>query len=205
MNNKRLFLALELSEESKQQINHWRAQHLAVLQGKEQKAEKKPIPLDNYHITLVFLGATSPADEAELTSQLRQLRQLQSSPFKAEAFDLHLDKTAYWLKPKLIYLAPSHVPPALLQLQQTVHNIVKTIGLPTESRPYQPHVSLYRKISPSLFQQLEQAGLPLPDVPLAITHFALYQSVSGVEAGVNGVTYPVVERFGLGIAPGSTI
>jgi 2'-5' RNA ligase len=180
MTSKRLFLALELSEPDKQYLDQWQAQHFKCI-------EQSPIPPANYHITLVFLGHTDALEEQLLVEKLKQV--------SSKGFELTINQTAYWTQPKLIYLAPTHPPSALIQLQQQLNDLVKQIGLTSEERVCQPHMSLYRKITPSIFAGFEkEAGIAKPNLSLTIKHFALYQSVSTP----NGAAYPVLERFDLG-------
>lgn len=197
MTIKRLFLALVLPQAIKENIDQWRQAALSSI-------DSKPIPLDNYHITLVFLGDTNPDKARQLHHRLTQIKDkvvgnpvdlhaVDLCPFDLCSFDLCIDHTAYWPKPRLIYLAPLVVPPALTRLQQSLNQIVDELGLPTENRPYQPHISLYRKITPARFEQLQHSGLPQPNQPMTITHFALYQSISRP----GGVVYEVVERYSL--------
>lgn len=142
----------------------------------------------NYHITLVFLGNTKTAAEQQLVTLLNSNPQGICQP---GGLDLDLDNIGYWAKPRVMFLTPTKIPPSLPGLQQSLNQLVASIGLPTETRPYRPHVSLYRNISPTRFKRLQQNALPHPALSVTIRHFALYHSVSTAD----GVVYSVLQRF----------
>jgi 2'-5' RNA ligase len=175
---KRLFLALVLPDDIKQQINNWRALHLETL-------EQSPVPVDNYHVTLAYIGTVNVEREKILIDNLKKI--------KADNFTLVINKTDYWPTPKVLHLIPTMTPPRLLDLQRKVNKAIEQIGLPIETRPYRPHLTLYRKISPDSFEELEDDGLPEPHTTIEITQFAIYQSISSAD----GVHYEKMNAFEL--------
>lgn len=175
---KRLFLALVMPHEVKSQIDEWRARHMETLR-------LKPIPFDNYHITLVFMGTIELSQVKELVAKLRQV--------KADNFKLTINKTCHWPEPKVMHLVPSIIPPKLINLQRTINKVVEECGLPSETRTYRPHISLYRKVTAQQFEDLELDGLPEPHLTIPIEQFALYECVSDED----GVHYEKMEEFEL--------
>lgn len=176
--SKRLFLALVLSDDSKQHINTWRARNLDTL-------DNTPIPVDNYHVTLVYIGTVN---NEQLKTLIKQVKQI-----KADSFMLTINKTGYWQKPKVLHIMPTVIPPKLINLHRKVNLAVEQAGLTKEIRPYQPHVTLYRKIAPEQFKQLEEDGMPEPNTSININQFAIYESLSDAE----GVHYQLIEKFDL--------
>ena len=176
--NKRLFLSLVIPQEYKDQIDQWRDRHLYTL-------DRPPVPRDNLHITLVFMGMAEPVQIKKLIDQLQRL--------KCDNFSLNINRTEYWREPKNLHLAPTIIPPKLLDLQRNVNQIVEKSGLQWEKRPYRPHMTLYRGVTQAQFDDLLLDGLPEPHVDIPIEHFAIYESVSDA----NGVHYDLLEQFDL--------
>ena len=66
------------------------------------------VPAANLHLTLVFLGQTAPAREAAYRAALAGLR--------AAPFTLELDRLGCFRGPRVLWLGPSQIPPALTAL-----------------------------------------------------------------------------------------
>ncbi len=175
---KSLFLALVLSEQTKQKIDVWRDRNLDSL-------EKKPVPADNFHVTLVYIGAVNESQLQLLITKVKEV--------KADSFKLTINKTCYWPQPKVLHLTPTTIPPRLIELQREVNKAIEQAGLPPETRTYRPHLTLYRKITLSEFEQLEEDGMPEPHTSIDIKQFAIYESVSDDD----GVHYEQLEAFDL--------
>ena len=96
---------------------------------------------EDYHMTLAFLGATSPEEKARLMAQAGALR--------GAPFTLRFGRLAYWEGPGVLVLEPLQVPPAALRLAEAVQGLVSRRGRPLE--PYRPHVTLARpKVLPEM-------------------------------------------------------
>jgi len=123
----------------------------------------RPVPVANWHMTLLFIGPVStPVCE-----------RLARWPFpQSPAFDLILDRCGHWSCPQVGWLAPSHSPPALLALRQQVATAVTAVGLKTETRPYRPHVTVWRKL-----RQPWHCQHP-PDILWPVSRWHLVRSVS---------------------------
>lgn len=65
-------------------------------------------------------------------------------------FELIFDRSALWSR-GLVVLTASHRPSALLELHAALSERLLCAGLPVESRPYVPHLTLARKASDSVF------------------------------------------------------
>ncbi|HAB80133.1 MAG TPA: RNA 2',3'-cyclic phosphodiesterase [Glaciecola sp.] len=169
----RLFIGLGFSHQVLGQISTYRNKALL--------SDSKNVAVSNFHITLCFLGSIDNNRFHQLESLHEQLSQIQM-----QAFSLELDKSGYWAKPKIQFIAPSVQPLALINLQHTVQSVGLGLHFPIEKRPYRPHVTLQRKVNaPSvpLFQ---------PNITCEFNTFSLYESVSGA-TGVKYIkrqTYP---------------
>ena len=97
----------------------------------------KPIPAANLHITLLFLGNTTPEQQTALILSAANLKNIPTR--------LILDTLEFWPKPKILSLTPSTTSTELLRLHEALRCIAIQNGIATENRPYRPHVTLIKK------------------------------------------------------------
>lgn len=111
-----------------------------------------PVPPENFHLTLVFMGETPEPVLEELHHGLEALR---IAPFILRLQGLGLFGGA---KPHSLWagLAPSA---PLMQLQQKVERLARGAGCRVEARSFRPHVTLARfaRLSPEERVHLERA------------------------------------------------
>ncbi|HEX5312844.1 RNA 2',3'-cyclic phosphodiesterase [Aquabacterium sp.] len=136
----RLFLALWPDATTRHRVQHVQAQ-----QNWPQGA--RPTPAPDLHLTLHFLGQVPEHRLADL---------LQALPLPTKSIELALDTLELWPN-HIAALTPSSVPEALLALHAKLAETIDSLGLPRETRPYRPHVTLARKA---------QGWQPVPGVPL---------------------------------------
>ncbi|MEW7009664.1 MULTISPECIES: RNA 2',3'-cyclic phosphodiesterase [unclassified Lentilitoribacter] len=124
----RLFVAL--------QIPHEVALSLSLLRGGLMGA--RWIDVENYHLTLRFIGDVDGRTGDELLSELDRI----SSP----EFDLGLSGVnAFGSKRKVRSLwAGTNNPPEIFDLQAAIERICARIGIAPDSRKFTPHVTLAR-------------------------------------------------------------
>lgn len=153
----RLFFSLKFSTAQQQQLLPYQQQALKLC------PDAKAVDSDNLHLTLFFLGQTDSEQQQRLISAAGQI--------KLAPFSLTLDTLSCFTKPKILYLAPSLLPDALLQLQQQVAQCCKAEGFSDIHDKYRPHITLAR-------HAVCDAALQQPAAPLTlhISEFALYQS-----------------------------
>jgi RNA 2',3'-cyclic 3'-phosphodiesterase len=99
----------------------------------------RPQRADQLHVTVVFLGAVAESRLAEVHAVAGGLT---GAPFTVE-----FDRLEYWRKPRVLALCASVVPPALEALVERLRGELAARQLPTESRPYVPHLTLARKLA----------------------------------------------------------
>lgn len=97
------------------------------------------VAVENYHITLVFLG---PVPDERLA-----MLETAAAGVKAAPFELELQRFGYWPGPRVLWLAPVHLPPELLGLAYGLRTASEACGLQPDQRPYQPHLTLRRKVA----------------------------------------------------------
>jgi 2'-5' RNA ligase len=154
---------------------------------------------DSWHITLQFLGNSTPEQYACLTSRLGEVR---SAPLPVELGSLGCFDRAG------VFFADVAVTPGLVALGRSVVAATSQCGFVAEARPFHPHITLARKAgakgtrdqgnknsrtgSHNLRDLTEKAG-GCRFTRFTAREFLLYESHLGAE----GARYEVRERFPL--------
>ncbi|WP_051548225.1 RNA 2',3'-cyclic phosphodiesterase [Sneathiella glossodoripedis] len=124
----RLFVAIDLPEDFKQQI-------AALQSGIPDAYWSKP---ENAHITLNFLGEINQADMLDIGLALGKI--------KAPSFSFSLDSVGIFgnsKRPRILW-AGIRSTPELVALQQKTTNVLSRCGIKLEERRFRPHVTLAR-------------------------------------------------------------
>lgn len=167
--NKRIFLALWPDEEIRQQLV--RVQQKLKREPILQSA-KAVIP-NNLHMTLHFMGSTSP--------DVLQALEVSLDAVRCKPFDMVVNTTGCFPKPKVVWLGLKNIPPELNELEQQTAACIENY----QRIDYRPHITLFRKakISP---QPDELVG-----INWSVKSFALVESKSCPE----GVQYHVLKEW----------
>jgi 2'-5' RNA ligase len=167
----RLFVGLELPWETRAR--------LAGLAGSGIPGARW-VPIENYHLTLRFIGEVPPYRAEELDEALAALR---GRRFAFElsgvgTFAKGGRETALWVgvakNPKLEHLAGK------------VETALQRAGMEPERRRFAPHVTLARldNAPPDKLAGFVQAHNLFRDGPIEVEHFTLFSSLLGKEASV---------------------
>ena len=124
----------------------------------------KRVPAAKLHLTLAFAGS--------VTASVRRCLESSASAIQLAPFDLTIDHSGHWHRPRIAWIGPTHTPSALWSLVGSLRTVFESCGLQAETRPYQPHVTLARKIS-----RLANDTSITP-VPWSIGSFSLVESVT---------------------------
>jgi len=145
------------------------------------------VAVPNLHLTLRFIGQTSPA----LLGSLRE--SLQEVPFGP--FEIALGGAGTFgrgPRARVCWLGVRKGQEALMALAGGVETVCRAAGLRSETRAYNPHLTLARA--------REREGVELPPLPpppdipsWRVEEFSLYQS----RLGKAGPTYTVLETFSI--------
>ena len=127
---KRLFFALDCPPVQRKAIAQWRGE-LGLRTG-------KPVPADNFHLTLLFLGAVPLAQINEVCQAASKVR----TP--GEALRISLDRLQVWHRPGVLSLAPEQAPQALLRLVYALEQAMLPFGFEETPREFRPHLTLAR-------------------------------------------------------------
>lgn len=175
----RLFTALEVPRDA--------ALSLSLLRGGLPGA--RWADMENYHITLRFIGDVEGHMADEVANALDRVRR--------SAFALTLSGVGSFgsKKPRTIWAGVS-APPDLAALQAEIDRICQRLGVPSDPRKFVPHVTLARLHNPSprdVAQYLSARG-NFATLPFKVGRFVLMSSRDSVGGG----PYIVEEAWPLG-------
>ena len=148
---------------------------------------------ESWHITLQFLGSTTPQEYECVTARLHELHQ---PPVVVElgAVDT-FDRAG-------VLFVDVRITPQLVALQQAVTAATIPCGFVSESRSYHPHITLARRKGRVGDRELRNLKSQIDTLP----HFASFTADSFVlyesRATPEGSRYDVRERFLLTADPG---
>lgn len=165
---RRLFLALWPGEGERQQIAE-----LA-----RQAAGRRRVRDANLHLTLIFLGATTPEQREAYEAALVE------APIPT--LELVLDRYGYWPQSRILWLGSSRTPPELYELVAELHRRLRGCGFVPERRAFQAHITLARKFT----GRIPAEPLKTP-VRWSVSAIALVESQPSPE----GSCYEVVRRW----------
>jgi 2'-5' RNA ligase len=168
--SERLFFSLWPTSKVRQQM-------VAASEQAIEAAGGNPIPPENYHITLAFLGNVPRDTIPELIFVARGIR--------FPAFEMQLDRTGYWPRSQIAWLKPSATPSPLEKLVAELWVALSTLGITPDEHSFAPHVSLVRRVPGGLGRLLDQK------VVWPVRDFALVQS----DAQPSGSVYSLLEHF----------
>jgi RNA 2',3'-cyclic 3'-phosphodiesterase len=139
---------------------------------------------ESWHITLQFLGNTSPEQYQCVVARLRGL-DLPPAPIELEALGC-FDRTG-------VIFAGVRVSPELLLIQQRVIAATALCGFASEARAYQPHITLARSKGKALSRLKAKMGRHAQFTSFVAGEFLLYESF----LSPTGSRYEIRERFSL--------
>jgi 2'-5' RNA ligase len=143
---------------------------------------------ESWHITLQFLGSTTPQQYECVTARLRELHHA----------PLEIQLGAIGTFPRAgVLFTDVRINPELLALQQSVTVATAPCGFTPEARPYRPHITLARRKGKSRDREFRNLKLQIDPPPhfssFDANGFILYESVPTPE----GSRYEIRERFPL--------
>ena len=166
----RLFTGISLPYEVRRNIE-------LLLQHLQPLAPLQWSPSENLHITTKFIGDCS-------AGQLPAIEQALASLPKPAPFHLTLSGLGWFPNPHhpRAFFAAVRPDPALAQLAAATDAALVPAGVASETRPYQPHLTLARIQHEANLLPLRQAIAALPSVDfgrLDVRKFHLYESKAG--------------------------
>lgn len=124
---------------------------------------------ENFHLTLIFMGET-PAER--LTAVRRAMDAVQAGPFS-----LRLEGAGCFERERgALYWIGVRPNPGLDRLYASLRRQLLQAGLPVESRPYRPHITLGREVeTPPAFDRTAFSR-SLPELSVPVDAFTLMRS-----------------------------
>ncbi len=169
---KRLFFALWPDDKTRRAIQE--ATRTLV-----QHCDGRPVPPENFHVTLAFLGQ-QPGDLLDDITAVA--RDILVGDLKLE---LELDKLGYWPKPRVVWLGSSGKSRSLDSLTASLWAGLEGLGVAPDERALYPHITLCRKARRPPPLNLSRTLVWRADA------FVLVQSVTAER----GAQYTVLEQF----------
>ena len=168
----RIFFALWPNDAIRRQLH-------TITSGIPLSRPARAVPIYNLHLTLHFIGNV-------FSDQMDCLRR-QARTVSTEGFEISIDCSGHFGKPKVAWLGCRNISPALQILKQKLGTALGDCDYQPETRQYHPHITVARKFS-------RQAALQaFEPIRWSIDQFALIESRSTFK----GVEYGVVESFPL--------
>lgn len=172
---RRVFFALWPPEETLQALD-------ALADDVARRCEGRRVRRDSLHMTLVFIGAVSPA-------QLAVLRDI-AGKVRGKAFGLEIDRIGCWQHNRIVWAGCSRVPSYQRRLSDTLASALEQAGLVPDKRSFTPHVTLARKVRCDNLPELTQP------IPWRVSEFELVES----SLLSSGADYRVLDRWPLQMA-----
>lgn len=132
------------------------------------RAHGRPVPADNIHLTLAFLGDIAVARIPALIAI--------GASLQTRRFFLDLDRQGSFRRAGVAWIAPSAPPQALTQLAAAIDRALDAAGISQETRTFHPHLTLARRCRGPC------APLSAGPFPWLVDHVALLQSELRIEA-----------------------
>jgi 2'-5' RNA ligase len=157
---KRLFFALPCATAQRRAIARWRSA-LELGSG-------RPVPAENFHLTLMFLGAVGVTQIPGICAAAAGVR------MPGEQLTVPLDHLDVWRRAGVLLLAPAQTPAVLLQLVYALQQALLPLGFVDDPREFRPHLTLMRDYR----APVPESTTP-PDFHLSASHFTLLESHKG--------------------------
>ena len=141
----------------------------------------RPVPAEQLHLTLAFLGAVPAARRAELLALAPVA--VRAAGLVDAPLALTLGQLERWSGPQVLCVLPIHPPAALGALARSLTRTLGAAGFTPDLKPFRPHVTVARKVVH-----------PSETVPIAPVRWT-FERVALIESRTleRGPVYSVVE------------
>jgi RNA 2',3'-cyclic 3'-phosphodiesterase len=122
-------------------------------------ADVKWSPAENLHLTMKFIGEWP---EERLNEMIEALRRASAGP----PIEISINGLGWFPNPHSprVLVAAVHAPESLRKLAHFIDETTHGLGVPMETRPYSPHLTLAKIKNPGRLFPLKQAIASLPTV-----------------------------------------
>ncbi|GAB7528931.1 RNA 2',3'-cyclic phosphodiesterase [Pseudomonas sp. 3A(2025)] len=157
---KRLFFALPCESAQRKAISRWRTD-LRLRSG-------RPVPAENFHLTLMFLGAVGVKQIPAILETAARQRPLTSR------LTVELDHLDVWRRSQALVLTAQYAPPTLLRWVYDLQQAMLPLGLELDAQEFRPHVTLMRDYRDPVPEAMAE-----PEFLWSAREFVLYESYKG--------------------------
>lgn len=205
--NLRTFIAIDLPTPILDALAATQQQMQAYFVAQNRGSALRWSPIRNLHLTLRFLGDTTPAQREQAAQQLAALAAA------VAPFALHADLTSNGIggfpnlrQPRVLWVGLGGALEKLADLQAQVEAVVQAAGFAPEEKGFSPHLTLARAARDvdrrtlqhmgqlaGEFAQSTLASVIEPDWGFAVDHLTFYRS----ELRSGGSHYTVLAEFPL--------
>src|SRR4051794_6375351 len=181
----RLFVAIELDEAARAAIAE-EQQRLAAM-FRDRGAVPRFVPPEHMHLTLVFIGEVSQERAASIVAAA-------SEPIPMPPFALAFGGIGTFPSrgaPRVLWLGVADGAPEVMRLQSVVASRLEAAGVPSEPRPFHPHLTLGRgKESRAADRPRADATTPAMVARVEVSAVTIFQS----RLSPTGSSYTVLGR-----------
>jgi 2'-5' RNA ligase len=157
----RLFFAIAPQRELRERLANL-AQIVARATG------GRPVPADNLHVTLAFLGEVA-------RERIESLRAI-GDALPRVGFALELNSLGAFPRTGVAWVAPTATSPELAALQSYLAERLAASGFPIEARPFHAHITLARRS----VRRVQKVALPVER--WVVDRVSLFESTPGERA-----------------------
>jgi len=164
----RLFLGVALPRPARQRLDDGIGEALGAA------PEARRIPPDNWHLTLRFLGATTPRQRTSLE------RSLESATLPGR-FEILITGWGAFPRPaaaRVLWLGVRDPAGGLSALHDVAEAAARAAGFEGEDRPYSPHLTIARLRDPHDLRAL-LPSLPPITIDIVVDRLILFRSILG--------------------------
>jgi 2'-5' RNA ligase len=147
--------------------------------------ETQPVPAGNLHATLCFVGAVA---EERLDALRDAAATVRNAPVTLEFGEFD-----FWTKPRVLVASASQESASAVTLSRALHAAAVGAGFAPDEKPFRAHLTLARKISPTLVKKISWPQKISPGFVVRCDRFVLMQS----RRGEHGSIYSVVDEWTL--------
>jgi len=169
VSTKRLFFALWPDNRQRDRLRD-------VVNSVSRTVEGRVIDRRNWHVTLPFIGEI----EKRRIPELQDL----ASRIEVERFSLHFDRLEFWARPKVACLVAATVPAELRNLVDSLHGVLRAVGVQPDDRTYRPHITVVRNARAFTTERLAQR---------ATTEWSSFELVES-KSGAGGIRYALLKQ-----------
>ncbi len=137
----------------------------------------RPVPTENLHLTLRFLGDIGEERVAAVTAA--------AAGVVFDPFDWQQDRLGFWPRPGILWAGAAAPSPPLEGLAATLSARLEEAGIEPELRPFRAHCTLFRR------SRRRPRSTEIAPIRWPVDQFVLVES----RLDGRGARYAVIERF----------